>query len=231
MVDGEAPGWWVGADRCAQCHAPAVTADLCARCTESLTWNQPACWRCAEPTPEAANHPCPNCLRKPPPWHGAWCALRFEGRVVEWIHALKYRADLVMARRLALLLAQHLQRAHAPLPEWVIPMPLYPGRMRQRGFNQAQALAGPLAQQLHLRVQSGAVRRVRDTADQTELSRHERRRNLRGAFAANPVPLAGRHVAIVDDVLTTGASCGALADSLRDAGAQRIDVWCIARTP
>lgn len=231
MVDGWAPGWWVGADRCAQCHAPVAAADLCARCADALPWNQPACWRCAEPTPEATSHPCPTCLRKPPPWHGAWCALRFEGPVVDWIHALKYRADLALARRLGILMARHLQRTHAPLPEWVIPMPLYPGRMRQRGFNQAQALAHPLAQTLRLRLKTHAARRVRDTADQTELSRRERQRNLRGAFEANTPILAGRHVAIVDDVLTTGASCAALAAALRDAGAQRIDVWCVARTP
>ena len=150
---------------------------------------------------------------------------------MRWVHALKYRADLSAARRLALLHALYLQQHRAPPPELLIPMPLFPARLRQRGFNQAQLLADTLGRALMLRAAPAAARRLRDTADQTELSAKERRRNLRGAFDADPQQVAGRHVAIVDDVLTTGASCHALSQALHKAGARRIDVWCVARTP
>lgn len=225
------PGWWAGADRCLQCHAPVSSAGLCAGCVAALPWNASACWHCAEALPDHAARRCPSCLRNPPPWHGAWCALRFEAQVVRWVHALKYHADLSAARRLALLHARYLQQHRAPPPELLIPMPLFPARLRQRGFNQAQLLADTLGHALKLRAAPAAARRLRDTADQTELSAKERRRNLRGAFDADPQQLAGRHVAIVDDVLTTGASCHALSLALRKAGALRIDVWCVARTP
>ncbi|MCR9091305.1 MAG: ComF family protein [Proteobacteria bacterium] len=233
MVDGGAmrPGWWVGADRCLQCHAPASSAGLCHACLTALPWNTPACWHCAEALPDQTASRCPACLQRAPPWHGTWCALRFEAPIVRWIHALKYHADLSAARRLALLLAHALRQHRAPPPELLVPMPLFPARMRLRGFNQAQLLADTLGHALRLRAAPAAARRLRDTADQTELSAKERRRNLRGAFAADARQVAGRHVAIVDDVLTTGASCHALSLALRNAGAVRIDVWCVARTP
>lgn len=117
-----------------------------------------------------------------------------------------------------------------PPPEIIIPMPLHPLRLKTRGFNQAAELARHVAKYLGLEWRSDALLRLQDTAPQAGLRREERWANLRGAFAC-PESLNGAHVLLIDDVLTTGASLSACAEVLRHAGARRIDVAVLARTP
>ena len=114
-----------------------------------------------------------------------------------------------------------------PLPARLVPVPLHRNRLRRRGYNQAVELARPLGRALGLPVAPRLCRRQRPTPAQAELTGSDRRRNVRGAFAvAAPVP---RHVAIVDDVVTTGSTVGELARVLRRAGAERVEVWAVAR--
>ncbi len=140
----------------------------------------------------------------------------------------KYAGELSLAHALAELMAHRLRSLDA-LPELLIPMPLHPDRLRSRGFNQATEISRSLSGLLGISLAAPACRRNRDTAPQAGLSPDERRRNLRGAFSCE-MDLKGRHVALLDDVMTTGTSLTELANAVRKAGATRIDCWVVART-
>ncbi len=114
------------------------------------------------------------------------------------------------------------------LPELIIPVPLHRARLRRRGFNQALEIARPVARRLDLKLESRAIRRVRSTSAQMDLPARKRRANIRGAFAVR-AGLAATHVALIDDVVTTGATVNELSRVLRRAGVERVEVWVCAR--
>ena len=122
------------------------------------------------------------------------------------------------------------KQAGWPLPERLLPVPLHPARLRQRGYNQSLELARPLSRQLDIALDRSCFQRILNTPPQADLPRRQRLHNLRGAFRLSPPPEA-RHVALVDDVVTTGSTVNELARLLLRAGVQRIDVWAVARTP
>jgi ComF family protein len=134
------------------------------------------------------------------------------------------------ARLLGELLAGHLATLVGPRPELLLPVPLHPRRQRGRGFNQALELARPIARRLGVRLVADGCRRLRDTAAQSGLDAAARRRNVRGAFAVN-TPVGGRRVALIDDVVTTGHTVTEMARVVAAAGAERVEVWCVARAP
>jgi len=144
------------------------------------------------------------------------------------VQALKYHGRLALAPELARLMLPTLARATDPRPELIVPVPLHPRRLRERGFNQALELARPLARALGIRLHSGVCLRVRDTGRQTGLDARQRRINVRGAFALRG-PLPARRIALVDDVVTTGNTVRELARMLRAAGATELQVWAFAR--
>jgi len=143
------------------------------------------------------------------------------------IHAMKYGEQLALAYAFAEKLAQRVDPAN--LPDCVMPMPLHPNKLRERGFNQSQLLAARTARVLDLELLPDACRRVRDTPPQSALPWKERKKNVRNAFCCD-VDLTGKRVALVDDVLTTGASLGALAEAVQQRGAAEISAWVVART-
>jgi ComF family protein len=204
--------------------------DLCAACAADLPWNATACSACALPLPEAeAGEVCGACLHRPPPYVASIVPLRYAYPLDHLVHGLKFHRDLACGRVLGQLLARHiLSTRHEPLPELIIPVPLAPRRYRQRGFNQACELAMPLARLLRVPMRADLVVRQRETLEQLPLDRKQRRRNVRDAFAA-AATLPARHVAILDDVATTGSTVTELARVLAQAGAGRIEVWAIAR--
>ena len=140
---------------------------------------------------------------------------------------MKYREQLALARIFAEKLLLRIDKSN--LPDYVIAMPLHPAKLRRRGFNQAQLIAAPLAKSLDLPLLNRACHRLRDTPSQTSLPWKERSKNMRGAFACD-MDLSGKHVALVDDVLTTGASMNALALTVKQRGAREISAWVIARS-
>ena len=155
-------------------------------------------------------------------------ALRYRAPVAYLIQRLKFSGELGLAPLLADLLADRIRARDTPLPELLLPVPLHPARLRERGFNQATQLARRLGGRLDIALDYRLCRRHRRTAPQSLLPVGERRGNMLGAFSvAGNVP-AG-HIAIVDDVMTTGHTVGELARQLRRAGAQCIEVWVIAR--
>ncbi len=143
------------------------------------------------------------------------------------VQGLKYRRELVYGRVMGQLLARHLSRRETR-PELVIPVPLGLARYRERGFNQARELALPVCKSLGLTLNSHLVSRRRETQEQASLDRKERLTNTQHAFALTG-PLVARHVAIVDDVVTTGSTVNEISKLLRSAGAEWIEVWAVAR--
>ena len=196
--------------RCEYCGAkgPAV----CTACSASLPWDEHAS---PEPAPE---------------FDAVFCAFRLAPPVQQQIHALKYRAQFRHAQRLGRLVAQRLARRAEPLPTLLIPVPLHATRLRQRGYNQSLEFARVLTQTLCIRADATAAQRVRATEDQIGKSAAERRRNVKGAFAVTR-SLEGLHVALLDDVMTTGATLSELARVCRKAGAAKIEAWAVCRAP
>ncbi len=200
--------------------------DLCPPCATGLPLNAPACPRCALPLPAQAEA-CGHCLRRPPPQHGTRAVFVYRTPLDRLLPRVKFHADLACARLLATLMAREM--ATADRPQALVPVPLHRARLRQRGFDQALELARPLSRLLAVPLRTDALQRVRATQAQTRLDAAARRRNLRGAFAVGPALPA--HVALVDDVMTTGATVEAATRVLLRAGVERVDVWVCARVP
>lgn len=141
------------------------------------------------------------------------------------VQALKYGERLMLAGALASRLAQRV----ATRPDCLLAMPLHPSRLRERGFNQSLELARHIAGNLNIPLLPHACQRVRDTPPQSALTWRERGKNMRKAFAVTQ-DFSGKHVAVVDDVMTSGASLNELALALRRAGVHKVSAWVIART-
>lgn len=198
--------------------------DLCAACLGGLPWARSACPGCGRPAGPLA---CACRLGPGPVPARACAALLYHPPVDHLLRRFKFHGDLAAGALLAALMAHAL--APADRPQALVPVPLHRARLRQRGYDQALELARPLSASLGLPLQARLLRRVRATAPQSELGAAERQRNVRGAFAAGPTPL--RHVALVDDVMTTGATLQAAARALHLAGVARVDLWVCARVP
>jgi ComF family protein len=223
--------------RCLVCREPgAAGQDLCAACTIALFWNRHACTRCALPLAGEKSSPseqavpvCGACLRRPPPLHAVHAAFVYAFPVDRLLPRFKFHRDLAAGR----LLVQRMAEAFAPLPrpDALLPVPLHRGRLRARGYDQALELARPLGRRLDLPVLEDALVRQRATVQQSRLDARQRQRNLRGAFALSHANALPAHVALVDDVMTTGATLHAAAAALRRAGVLRVDAWVAARAP
>lgn len=204
----------------------ASEGPLCPSCLADLPWHDAAqCPRCAAPTTDGAL--CGQCLKKPPAFDRVVAPFHYGFPVDALIPALKYGHRLALTPVLAALLAQKV--ATAPRPDLLIAMPLHPLRLRERGFNQALELAKLVAKRLDLPLLPQGATRIRSTPPQVGLPWKERAENLRGAFAST-LDLKEKHVAVLDDVMTTGASLHELALALRRQGAREISAWVVART-
>lgn len=212
---------------CLLCGMPSRRAlDLCAPCEAGLPWLAGACRQCALPL--ATPGICAACQQHPPPFAVSVVPCRHAFPVDHLIQRLKYGGDLAPAAPLAQLLATAVRQRAEPLPQALIPVPLHWRRRTARGFNQALEIARHLSVSLAVPLRTDLVRRVRATPPQVGLARADRRRNLAHAFAARTAAMP-EHVALLDDVVTTGSTMTALADCLRRAGAARIEVWAVSR--
>ena len=201
--------------------------DLCDACESDLPCNIDPCPRCAGPTPVPGGV-CPACELAPPPYEAAVAPFLYRQPLTRLIHGLKRGNGLLEARVLAHLARDAFQEE--PPPDVVVPVPLTWRRRVARGYNQAALLAARIARPNGLIVDYRSVTRVRHTAPQQSLDAAARRRSLRGAFRCGH-GLAGADVAVVDDVLTTGATAAELARTLLAADARAVRIWAIARTP
>lgn len=215
---------------CLLCDRPGhLCRDLCLACQDSLHRNTYNCPRCAAPL--ATNVPlsylCGQCVKRLPVFDRVHAPFLFQEAMRYLIHGLKFRRRFENARLLGTLFAESLH-ANEPLPQLLIPVPLHPARYRERGFNQAIEIGRTVAKQLQLPLDLNLCRRHRDTPHQTGLTAKQRRKNLRNAFSVTR-PLTVTHVAILDDVITSGTTANELAKALKKSGVKRIDVWACAR--
>jgi ComF family protein len=213
---------WAGED-CLLCGAESGPELLCPACIAELPALPESCPRCALPSPAGAV--CGSCLNRPLHFDATLALWRYEFPSDRLVRALKYRARLALAGFFARSLASR------PIPEvdLIVPMPLHPKRLAERGFNQALEIARGLARHLGRPIEPRGVLRVKDTLPQTELPYEERAKNVRGAFLCK-LDLSGASVAVLDDVMTTGATLNELAQALKRAGATRVENFVIART-
>lgn len=214
---------------CVLCGAEGHgTQDICLPCQQTLPRSLQNCVRCGIPLPTSSLEAlCGQCLQHPPPFERVLSPFRYESPMDHLVQQLKYSGRLEMARLLGHLMAQWLAPRLDALPDVIIPVPLHPRRLRERGFNQAQEMARPIARQLGLPIDTKTCRRTRFTTPQFGLSAKERAKNVKNAFQIEGA--AARHVALVDDVMTTGQTVRELAKVLRKAGAEEIEVWVCAR--
>lgn len=195
---------------------------LCAACDADLPrLARPVCPRCALESPRGEL--CGRCLTQAPAYDATQAALAYEFPADALVQALKFRGELALAPLLAALLTPRLRAERVDL---MVPVPLSRERLRRRGYNQALEIARHLPR---ARLELTLCERTRDAPPQMELPYDARQRNVRGAFRCTR-PLQGASVAIVDDVMTTGATLDELARTLKGAGAERVVNWVVART-
>ncbi|HXR56721.1 MAG TPA: ComF family protein [Casimicrobiaceae bacterium] len=211
---------------CAVCNEPSGNALVCTACNADMPRIADACPRCALPSRERLV--CGACLAKPPPFDATVAAWRYAFPADRLLQSFKYAGMLALAEPFSIAVAEAARMQGAPMPDRLVAMPLSARRQRERGFNHAHEIARRLSACVDVPL-SPALTRTRDAPPQAGLALRERMRNVRGAFAASAA-IAGCAVAIVDDVMTTGATIGAAARALRKAGAVRVDAWVVART-
>jgi ComF family protein len=228
FLDGALATFWPPTCVLCGCGGRSPALDLCAECEADLIGNEPSCSICAEPLMAATTAQCGACIKRKPRFDRAICAFRYGYPLDHLIRGLKYRNAVSYARVLGDLLAMRIQHQHERLPELIIPVPLATGRFRERGFNQALELGRQLEKQLRLPMRTDVIVRTRETPEQAGLDQKRRRKNIRGAFQVVGT-LAARHIALVDDVVTTGSTANEVAKVLKRAGARRVEVWAVAR--
>ena len=217
--------------RCVLCGSQGFNdRDICVSCYRKLPWIESACSQCAIPlvSGSTATLKCGQCLRQPPAFDHSTSLFRYQDDAIKLIQQLKFNEKLVNSRLLGSLLTSAIENGTVELPDLIVPVPLHKKRLRQRGYNQSIELARAVSKACHLPVDVRSVIRVRDTGAQTGLNRTRRRENMRGAFEMARA-LNARHVAILDDVVTTTSTVNELARLLKRAGVRRVDVWSIAR--
>jgi ComF family protein len=178
--------------------------------------------------PFGVHQPCGACQKDKPPFRATHALFHYRHPVDRLITRLKFGRRLELAHLLGTIAAHDLVGRVSEAPDMVLPVPLHKSRLRERGFSQALEIARPIARAMNVPIDILAARRVRKTLPQARLGRESRASNVRGAFAVSD-RLAGRRIAIVDDVMTSGQTVTALADALRRAGCADVQVWVIAR--
>lgn len=205
---------------------------ICPPCQADLPWLRRGCERCGLPLPNPTDaHICAACAGSAaPPFDRCEGLFHYEFPIRELISAFKFQGQLWHARPLGGMLAERVAQWDAGRrPDLILPTPLHPRRLRERGFNQAQELARVVSRRLGSPMNPRALIKVRATAAQSQLSKREREDNLRNAFKVM-AQLDGCRILLIDDIVTTGQTATEISRALRDAGAGRIEVLCIART-
>ena len=210
---------------CRLCGTACQSHAICNPCMDDLPLLGPACPRCAHPI--TRSQLCGQCLSSPPEQDISLSLFRYQEPITQLIADLKYHNRLNLCTFFAHQMSEQL--ANNKLPELLIPIPLHPNRLVQRGYNQSLILAKALSKNLSIPISNEHLIRTIDTQSQSSIAYKQRKNNIKHAFKLinNKLPA---HIALIDDVLTTGHTANAAAKLLRQAGVETIEVWTIART-
>jgi ComF family protein len=222
--------------RCMACGAVLIEdgASFCPDCFDGIRFiGPPLCYRCGIPFDETGeeNHICGECLSSAPAFSVARAAGRYEMVLMDVIHRFKYGGKTSVGERLGKLMAEFIYPAfNIPDYSLIIPVPLHPKRLRQRGFNQAVILAGEIARHFSISLDLLSLKRVVFTESQTSLGKEKRASNVKAAFAvADAGKITGRRIILVDDVITTGCTVNECARALLKSKAEEVAVLTLAR--
>lgn len=208
---------------CLLCGAYSGNGNLCQDCLAHLPYLQvKRCRFCANPV--STGSICGSCLADPPRFARTLAVFSYDFPVDALIRSLKYHENLALASTFAHMLVDASPRY--PRPDFITSVPLHPAKLRERGFNQAQEIARTVSNKAGIAMI--ASRKIRDTPSQTSLAWKEREKNIRDAFACDS-DLTSRHVAMIDDVMTTGSTLNELAKTLLGQGAREVSAWVVAR--
>ena len=172
---------------------------------------------------------CGSCLQTKPFYQKSVIPLEYTFPITELIKQLKYNDKLLFSEILSQSVLDKIRQESRPLPEVIIPVPLHPFRLMKRGFNQSALIAKNISTELNIPIDLKSCRRIRNTLQQTGFNKSKRKKNIRNAFSVSS-KFSAKHVAILDDVVTTGSTVNELARVLQQAGAETIEVWACART-
>ena len=232
QVDGD---WWRSTldfllpPRCVLCGRASGPTCICMPCKADLPWTGWHCRQCGLPLSNPEDEICGACIQKPPPFSRTICPLHYHFPADSLVQSFKFRRQLAAGRVLSHVLVEWVISEGITFPDALIPVPLHNIRMIKRGFNQAFELGSYISRVLDIPLLAGSLRRRRNTAAQSGLSGAQRRKNVRGAFYWKSDGKPGRHVALVDDVMTTATTVTECTRVLKNSGAKRVDIWTAAR--
>lgn len=212
---------------CLACGCELDSAEsLCDCCGQRLYRVPHPCLYCGQPNPVNGGL-CPACLLNPPRWQRMIAPLQYRDLTRDYLQQLKYSEALHLAKTLCRQCFEPFRHG-APRPEALLPVPLHRNRLLERGYNQADEIARLWSREFGIPMDRKALTRLRATPTQSGLSADQREENVRRAFAYHPLR-DYRHVAIVDDIVTTGSTVGEITRTLHRAGVEYVEVWALAR--
>lgn len=214
---------------CDQRYLPVQSQFVCNACLHDLPRFFHACRQCGIDVvnDQQSTSLCGQCSTAPPSYDRVIALFAYAEPIRHLVARFKYERQLAIGSLFAELLSTTLQARQSKV-DAILPVPLHPARLRQRGFNQALELARPVARALGLPLLTREVRRCKNTLEQASLSGKQRRANLRQAFVLNR-PIDYRSVAVVDDVMTTGSTVEELSHLLKQNGVEYVEIWSVAR--
>lgn len=218
-------------NRCLLCEFNSEKL-ICKDCFEILPRFKSNCRQCGLINDTENNLTlCGQCISNPPPFNTTHSLFEYTAPISSLIWQLKFHGNLSIAKLLSDYWIDFISQKYASnsLPELIIPVPLHHARLKERGFNQALEIAKPIGKYFHIPVDTRTCIRIKNTQAQSSLIASKRKNNLKNAFGLS-YPITAKHIAIVDDVMTTGNTVTEIAHLFKKAGVEKIDVWCCART-
>ena len=214
-------------EACLACgHTISQSHSFCCACSKRLKRVPNPCLYCGQPG-VTADSICPACLLNPPRWQKMVAPLQYRGMVRDYLIQLKFSAALHLANSICMHSIEHFRNDEAK-PEVLLPVPLHRRRLIERGYNQAHEIAKIWSRELGIPIDQHALKRLRNTPSQSGLSATQRGQNTCNAFSYSPTR-DYRHVAIVDDIVTTGSTVAEITRELHRSGVEFVEVWALAR--
>lgn len=202
--------------------------DICNTCLSELPYINQSCSRCALPLEQSTSPICGHCISQPPSYDVLYSPFEYHFPIDKLITELKFRSKLYSAHTLGQLFSEFIKTKATPLPDCIIPVPLHPKRLRQRGYNQSLEIARVVSKNLSIPIDRKLCKRIKNTKPQSDLDANKRQGNIKDAFQVNQKHQY-KHIALFDDVVTTGHTVEALSKLLRQQKVNVIQVWSVAR--